>query len=296
VGLDWDDFRYVLALRRAGSLGAAARSLEVEQSTASRRLAALEAALGAKLVTRTGDGVVLNEAGHLAADLAETIERGVDDFERKIGGADLRPEGVVRLATTETMASFLMAGLIPLRREHPKIQVELVVSNAPQDLMRREADLAVRLFREQNPALVARKIGDVGWSIYASSTYVERTKCTLGAELSLHGHAVIGYGDSLARSAAAAWIAAHARPEDIVLTGGSVAAVQNAIKAGIGISVLPCFTAHADAALVRLTDKTIATIEAFLVIPPDHKDTLRVRLVMDAIAALFSRERAALAG
>jgi DNA-binding transcriptional LysR family regulator len=111
-------------------------------------------------------------AGTSVADLAETIDRGVEELERTIGGEDGRPEGVVKLATTDTVAGFLMAGLIPLRNEHPKIQVQLVVGNAAQDLLRKEADVAVRMYRDQNPSLVARKIGDIGWSLYAARGFV----------------------------------------------------------------------------------------------------------------------------
>ena len=168
MGLDWDDLRFVLALRRAGSLGAAARLLKVEQSTATRRLTALEAALGAQLVARTPEGLALNEAGQLVADLAQSIDGRVEELLRRIGGEDQRPEGLVRLSTSESFTPFLMGGLVPLRQEHPKIQVQLVVNSAALDLMRRDADLALRLFRETNPALVTRKIGVIGWSVYAS--------------------------------------------------------------------------------------------------------------------------------
>jgi DNA-binding transcriptional LysR family regulator len=299
VSLNWDDLRFVLALRRAGSLGAAARLLKVEQSTASRRLCSLEAALGAQLVARTPEGVVLNEAGLLVAGLAEGFDAGIEDLTRRIGGEDRRPEGTVRLATTESMATFLMAGLVPLRQEHPKIHVQLVIGSAALDLMRREADLAVRLFREKCPALVTRKIGDIGWSLYASPAYVARTEVTLGADLeecALAGQPVIGYAGPAARSPGAVWLAEHSRPEDVVLTGESIPSVLNAVKAGLGLSALPCFAAHGDASLVRLTPSLIARGEAFLVIPPDHREIVRVRLVMDALTALFERERKMLVG
>jgi DNA-binding transcriptional LysR family regulator len=299
VSLDWDDLRFVLALRRAGSLGAAARLLKVEQSTASRRLSSLEAALGAQLVARTPEGVVLNETGLLVAGLAEGFDAGIEDLTRRIGGEDRRPEGIVRLATTESMATFLMAGLVPLRQEHPKIQVQLVVGSAALDLIRREADLAVRLFREKRPELVTRKIGDIGWSLYASRAFVERTGITLSADLggcALAGQPVIGYAGPTARAPGAVWLAAHGRPEDVVLTGESVPSVLNAVKAGIGVSALPCFATHGDPSLVRLTPLLIARGEAFLVIPPDHRETVRVRLVMDALTALFERERKILEG
>ena len=299
MGLDWDDLRFVLALRRAGSLGAAARLLKVEQSTASRRLTALESALGAQLVARTPEGMTLNDAGQLVADLAQTIDGGVEELMRRIGGEDLRPEGLVRLSTTESFTPFLMGGLVPLRQEHPKIQVQLVVNSAALDLVRRDADVALRLFRETNPALVTRKIGEIGWSVYASRAYLERTRFEMTSDRKgplLAGQSVVGYAGATGRSAGAVWLLEQSRPEDVVLTGESVPSVMNAVRAGIGVSVLPCFAVPGDASLVRLTPSVVAKVEAFLVIPPDHRNTVRVRLVMDAVAALFERERALLGG
>ena len=289
----------MLALRRAGSLGAAARLLKVEQSTASRRLTALESALGAQLVARTPEGLALNDAGQLVADLAQSIDGGVEELLRRIGGEDQRPEGLVRLSTTETFSPFLMGGLVPLRQQHPKIQVQLVMSNAALDLVRRDADVALRLFRETNPALVIRKIGVIGWSVYASQAYLDCSGFALkddGPGPSFAGQAVVGYAGAAGRSPGALWLLEHCRAEDVALTGESVPSVLNAVRAGIGLSVLPCFAAHGNASLVRLTPAVVAQTEAFLVIPPDHRNTVRVRLVMDAVTTLFERERAVLAG
>lgn len=299
VAVNWDDLRFVLALRRMGSLGAAARSLKVESSTASRRLAALEASLGVQLVVRTPEGMTLNAAGISVADVAETIDRGIDELERTIGGDDAKPEGVVKLATTDTVASFLMAGLIPLRDEHPKIKIQLVVANTAHDLVRKEADIAVRMYRDQNPSLITRKIGDVGLSLYASPAFVERTRCCLGATIeksALDGLPVIRFADGLAHTKAGQWLAANTRDEDVVLAGTSMASVINAAKAGLGLSLVPCFAVHGDPGLVRLTPAVLARVEAWLVIPPEHRATVRVRLVMDAITTLFQRERALLEG
>lgn len=165
--------------------------------------------------------------------------------------------------------------------------------------MRRDADLALRLFRETNPALLTRKIGVIGWSVYASPAYLDRTGFVLRDDAqatSFAGQAVVGYAGATGRSAGAIWLLEHSRPEDVVLTGESVPSVMNAVRAGIGVSVLPCFAAHRDASLVRLTPAVVAQVEAFLVIPPDHRNTVRVRLVMDALAALFEHERALLGG
>jgi DNA-binding transcriptional LysR family regulator len=299
MGLNWDDLRFLLALRQAGSLGAAARLLKVEQSTASRRLSALETALGGKLVARTPEGLKFQPAGVLAADLAETMQAGIQALERRIGGEDQKAEGLVRLSATESVATFIMQGLLPLREQHPKIQVELVVASAALDLLRREADVAIRMFRESGPTLVARKVGEVGWALYASSDWVERSRLALPIALSdrsLGRLPVIGYRGSVARAPGALWLNEHSSPEDIVLTADSVSSALNAARAGLGIAVLPCFAAHGDAKLVRLAPAVVARSEAFLVIPPDHRETVRVRLVMDAVQELFTRERSVLEG
>jgi DNA-binding transcriptional LysR family regulator len=269
------------------------------QSSSSSDPKAKIVALGVQLVARTPEGLLLNDAGQLAADLAQTIDGGIAELLRRIGGEDQRPEGLVRLATTESFTPFLMGGLIPLRQEHPKIQVQLVVGSAALDLVRREADLALRLFRETSPTLVTRKIGEVGWSIYGSRHYLERTGFRIGDVTDgcvLAGQAVVGYAGAPGRSAGAVWLAEHSRPEDVVLTGESIPSVANAVRAGLGLSVLPCFAVHGDPSLLRLTPAVVARVEAFLVIPPDHRNTVRVRLVMDAVAALFERERALLGG
>jgi len=299
MALNWDDLRFLLALRQAGSLGAAARLLKVEQSTASRRLGALEAALGGKLVVRTPEGLKFNAAGELVADLAETFHAGIAALERRIGGEDQKPEGLVRLSTTETVATFIMHGLLPLREEYPKIHIELVVASAALDLVRREADVAIRMFRESAPTLVTRKLGEIGWSVYASRDLVEQRRLTLPLELSgcsLGGLPVIGYRGSATRAPGAIWLNGHATAEDIVLAADSVSSALNAVRAGLGISALPCFAVHGDAGVVRLTPAVVARSEAFLAIPPDHRETVRVRLVMDAVQAHFAGERALLEG
>jgi DNA-binding transcriptional LysR family regulator len=299
MSLNWDDLRFLLALRQAGSLGAAARLLKVEQSTASRRLGALEAALGGKLVARTPEGLKFNAAGELAADLAETIHAGIADLERRIGGEDQKAEGLVRLSTTESTATLIMRGLLPLREDHPKIRIELVVATAALDLTRREADVAIRMFRESSPTLITRKLGEVGWAVYASRNWVESSRLSTPISLAgrcLEGLPVIAYRGSVARTPGAAWLNEHSRPDDVVLTADSVASALNAVKAGLGVAVLPCFAVHHDPQLIRLAKDVVARNECFLVIPPDHRETVRVRLVMDAVQTLFESERALLEG
>jgi len=297
--MNWDDLRFLMALHRAGSLNGAARLLKVEASTVSRRLGSLEGALGAQLAARTPEGFVLNDAGQLAASLAETMDAGIQELLRRVGGDDQKPEGIVRLSCTESIAPLLMRGLLPLREAHPKIHVELAVTSAALDLVRREADVAVRFFRDPNPSLIVKKVADVGWSLYASRSYVERTNIKLAADLNgccLAGQSVIGYRGPASRALGGVWLAEHSRREDVVFSGDAVMAVLNAVRAGLGVSVLPCYAVHEDESFVRLSPEVVGRSELYLVIPPDHKTTVRVRYVMDAVIELARRERALLEG
>jgi DNA-binding transcriptional LysR family regulator len=292
--MDWGDLRYLLALRRAGSLAAAARELKVDQSTVSRRLAALEDALGAQLVARTPDGMSLTEAGALAAETAAGIGAACDELGRRIGGSDARPEGVVRVSTTESMAAYLFPRLGTVRDAHPGITLEVVASNAALDLARREADLAVRMFRETRPGLIARKLGEIGWSVYAAPSYLARRGAAGVGDL--RGHDLVGYDQSLSGTAGARWLAEHGAGAQVVFRGNSPRAVAAAVAAGLGISALPCFVTAADPNLRRLTPEIVGSSEVFAVIPPDHKGTTRVKIVSDCLAALFQDDRALLRG
>jgi DNA-binding transcriptional LysR family regulator len=268
--------------------------LKVEASTVSRRLGSLESALGAKLAARTPEGLVLNDMAMAAASLAETVDQGVNGLVGRIGGEDKRPAGVVRLTTTDSVAMWVWRGLAPFREAHPAIRVDLVVSTAALDLVRREADVALRFFRERNPTLIARKIGEFGWSVFASTDYVSRKRVSPGSDFALSDHPVVGY--SASQSPGARWIDANSRPEDIVLRADSVAGVLNAVRFGVGVSALPCYVAEDHPSLVRLTPEVVARSEAFVMMAPDHRETVRVRLVADALADLFARNRALLEG
>lgn len=291
--VNWDDLRYVLALHRHGSVGAAARALKVDHSTIGRRIAALEAELGAQLVTRQTDGMKLTEAGREAVAVAEQMDARLAELGRKVGGAAEQARGPVRVSVTDGLATLLYGGLAALREEYPEIIVDLVVSSSAVDLARGEADIAIRLFRETRGDLVARKIGAIGWSLYAAPSYLARKPrpCDPGV---LRGHEVIGFADSTARAPGSRWLEAHSEGASVVFRGTSMTAIVHAAKAGIGLAVVPCFMA--DAPLERLTPEVLATSDAFLVTTPDGKSAARVRIVGDALANLFAQERALLAG
>lgn len=293
--MDWDDFRYLHAVYRAGSLGAAARALKVDPSTIGRRLSALEESLGAQLVLRAPDGVKLTDEGVTAAMTAEKVQGLVDDLVRGIGGSSSQPRGAVRVSITEGFASILYAGIAALRERHHEICVELVLSSTPVDLASGAADVAVRLFRETKGNLVARKVAEMGWAIYAAESYLER-RGVPEDPLSLAGREVVGYADPAARSSGAKWLEAHGTGATIVFRGTTGGAVLQAVKAGMGISVLPRYLVEGTPSLRRLSPGTVTTSEVFLVFTEDARNVERIRIVVEALAAIFAGQKATLAG
>src|SRR5579864_5811322 len=143
--MSWDDLRLVLAIARRGTLSGAARQLGVTHSTVFRRLEAIERNTGARLFDRFRDGYAPTAAGDAMAAVAARIGEDVLELERRLSGQDLRPSGVVRLTTTDTLAlAVAMPHLAAFRAAYPEIRLEIAVTNVVADLRRRDADIALR--------------------------------------------------------------------------------------------------------------------------------------------------------
>jgi DNA-binding transcriptional LysR family regulator len=293
--MDWNDLRYFLAVRRAGSLAGAARALKVEHSTVSRRLAALEEALGAKLFLRGPDGFTSTPAGDALAPHAEAMEAAAQAVTRKVAGGDERASGTVRLTTSEVFSGFVVKRLGPLRARHPDLLVEVLSGNNPYDLSKGEADVAIRIMTTNDPDLRVRKLADCGWSLYAAKGYVDHR----GAPPSpgrLAGHDVIGFDETLAKVPGALWLDAHAEGARVVMRASSIMSVLNACLAGMGVSVLPCLLGDVEPTLVRLAPAILGARPMFLVVHPDRATVARVRVVMDYIAEIMAAESKLLEG
>ena len=288
--MDWNDLKYLLALKRAGTLAAAARELSVDHSTVSRRLAALEEEIGNTLLRRTPEGLVLTEAGEQAASTAEVVERTTSELLARLAGADDRTEGPVRLTIPEGFIPRVAQALARLHQAHPGLKVELLSAVAALDLLRGEADVALRMFRPMQQGLVARLLGNVGWSLYASEAYLARKGPVSVGELA--GHELIAYDEELKSSPGQRWLDENARTASVVMRGGSMRSIQVAIAQGLGIGSMPCFVAANDPGVRRVVPETIASGDAYVVTTPDLQKVKRVRLVIDALVEMYERDRA----
>ncbi len=287
--LDWNDLRFFLAIARAGTLAGAARDLKVEHTTVGRRLSALEQALGTRLFTRGPDGFTPTRAGSEILPLSEEIAARVEGIVRRVSGEDERVEGTVRLTTSEAISGYFVRQLAVLRERHPALVVEILSGNRAFDLMRGEADLAVRVRNDSEPELIVRKIGRAAWSLYAAAAFVERKGAPVAPD-DLAGWDVIGYDASLSAVPGALWLSEHATSAHLVMRANSIVAALNATIVGMGIGVLPCFLAATEPALRRLTPLALGERDICLVVHPDLARVARVRAVMDFVVEAFARD------
>jgi DNA-binding transcriptional LysR family regulator len=250
--LDWNDLRVFLAAARAGSLAGAARARGVEHSTIGRRLKALEESLGVALFTRNADGLLLTPLGAQVVPLLEQMERAA----QAIGELALSRKIRVRVATPSGFSRILGPRLVDFHRSFPGLILEITSGSRKVDLKRGDADLAIRLGGSDDEELVSRKVGEVGWSLYASQAYLARHPGPTDPR-DLAGHDLLGYEAALASMPAARWLDQQAARANVVMRSGEASDLVDACAAGLGLAVLPCGLAATEPALVRLTPEIL---------------------------------------
>jgi len=237
-GLDWALVRSFLAVMDAGSVSAAARATQGHQPTLSRHLTELETQLGVPLFERTGRGVRPTAAGLEVLPAARQMQAAAEALARSVTRGREATRGTVRITASQVVATWLLPSLVAeFQRAEPEIAIEIVSSNAVQNLLRREADIAVRMVRPDQGSLIARKLGEVGIGAYAHADYLAAMGTPRTPD-DLVGHRLIGYDrdDTILRGFARMGVVltpAHfaVRTDDQVANGQLVVA-----GAGIGFA------------------------------------------------------------
>jgi DNA-binding transcriptional LysR family regulator len=275
--VNWDDLRYFIALQKGSSLSAAARLLKTEHTTVSRRLAALEADLGVRLFERRARQYRLTPEGEKIAVFALRLEEQALDIQRIATGRQTNVGGKVRISAPPAFAShFLAERLAVLLTSFPELEIELIAENALINLARVEADIAVRMRRPDDNTIVARKVGDCAFGLYASRAY-------LSHEPREHWN-FIGYDKSLESAPQQQWLKALAGTALRFRTNDLVTLMEGA-AGGLGVAVLPCFMADRD---IRLAPAPIAETPPsrpiWVLVHGDLKRSPRIRCVLDHLA------------
>ncbi len=285
VEADWSLYRTFLAVARAGSFSAAARLTGSTQPTIGRQIQTLETTLGLKLFTRSQRGLSPTPAARALVSYAETMAAAAAALQRASSGGASEQAGTVRLTAGEHVGLEVLPPILAeFARDHPKIELELSLSNRNEDILRRDADIAVRMARPSQKALIARRIGSVKIGLFAHRTYVDAHGLPHTPSDFSH-HRLIGFDRDMHVLRTTGGAASRLRREDFAFRTDSIAAQTAMLRAGIGITACQVNVARRDPNLVPILAKEITfQREVWLVTHPDLKSVTRVRLLFDHLA------------
>ena len=281
AAVDWDDLRTVLAVARTGSLTEAARATGVSYSTVSRRLSALEAALGTRLFERLATGYTPTPAGEELLEAAQRMEKEFEAVSRRVQGSDARLSGRVRVATTDALASRFLPELAAFSRRHPDIEVDLVSTSEPAELAMRETEVALLVTDRPPPALVGRRLARLPAALYAARRYLAEH----AADAAPEAHVWVGWEDGMSHIPAARWLRERVPNARVACRVSTGSALLEAVRAGVGVAHLLCFLADDDPELVRLAPPEPGLETGlWLLTHEDLRATGRVRVFLDFMA------------
>jgi len=287
----WDDLRIFLAVSREGSFSGAARALGIDHVTVGRRLASLEEMLGAKLLYRTPEGAAITPAGQAIVAQCETMEAAAASAERLVAGRDTRVAGTVRLTATEKIAyEILVPCIARLRRQHPELHIDLLTGVRSLDIARREADLAVRagLARPTQHGLICRKLGYIGFTLYASSDYLSRAGIPARGK-GLAGHNLIRFLGA-PRGIGEPFIGESLEGARTVVRCNDQFVQLKAAAEGLGIIEMACYFGDNFPGIRRVWPHDPPVLKAlWLLCPEDMRRATRIRVLSSAIVDAFQQ-------
>tara|TARA_R110002074_G_scaffold99744_1_gene215686 strand:+ start:1576 stop:2535 length:960 start_codon:yes stop_codon:yes gene_type:complete len=293
--LAWNDFKIILAIANAGSLSGASRALGVSHATVFRRLGDIEQRLGVTLFERSRTGYRPTLAGEELADTAKIMDEAALAAERKVAGRDLEPSGEIWTTTTD---SLLMGLLTPIftqfRRKYPSIVLDVAISNQLFNLTRREADVAIRPSHRPPENLIGRPLATIGQAVYAHRSF----GLTPGAPIeTLVNQPWIGAGPRLQDLALDQWMDSNELKAACVYRVDTLVSILGAIRAGMGLAVLPCYLVSDDPDIIQLTDP-IPELEygLWFLMHPDLRGVARAHVLMDFLTEAVRAQKQRLAG
>lgn len=285
TSFDWSLVRSFVAVLEQGSLLAAARHLKSSQPTIGRHVAQLEAQLGVALFDRTGRGLVPTEAALRLAASARAMQSGADQLARSVVGSDRSASGTVRITASQPVSCYVLPPLLArMRLSLPDVQVELLASNSVSNLLRREADIAVRMVQPEQASVIARRVGKVALRACAHQDYLRRRGVPRNpADVLAHDLIGSDRGDEVLRG-----FAAHGFPvtrEHFAFRSDDLIVVWQAVRAGLGIGFVSEHLIRTDPAVVPILPKlTIEPIPVWLAVHREVRTSTRIRAVYDFLS------------
>ena len=292
---EWSDFKVLIALGEAGSVAGAARLLDVDGSTVSRRLAALEEALGVMLIIRGGRDFAITPDGRSALAAAHEMADAIARASNTIRAGKQEVAGVVRLSCFAAF-TVALADLVPIvKARRPELDLKILVSNRPVDLMRGEADIGLRLFRPPESDLVLKQTSDCGWGVYAAKSYAAARGLPSSAE-EFRDHQLILYSKILSNLPGPKWLERHAGGFASHIRVDSSTDVTDLIASGAGIGVTTCLQGDANPSLIRVFPEPVAFQSCYIVYHEFLRSSARVRAMVDLLAEFLKSKEAMISG
>jgi len=287
---DWSLVRSFLAVLEKGSLLAASRDLQLSQPTIGRHVAELESQLGLVLFDRNGRGLLPTEAAYHLADSARIMQSGADQLARNVMGADLGASGTVRITASQPVSCYVLPPLLAqMRLSLPDVQVELVASNEVSNLLRREADIAVRMVQPQQASIIARRVGKVTLRACAHQDYLRRRGVPRQPS-DLLAHDLIGgdRNDATLKGFAAQGLVVGR--EQFAFRADDLIVVWQAVRAGLGVGFVSEHLIRSDPAVIPVLPKLkIEPLPVWLAVHKEIRTSKRIRAVYDFLADALPR-------
>ncbi|MDB5586482.1 MAG: LysR family transcriptional regulator [Devosia sp.] len=282
---DWSLWRSFSAVVKHGSLSAAARELGLSQPTLGRHIEALELALDLSLFERTLSGLKANEAALRLYEPVAAAETALAQAAILAQGAQAEFSGTVRITASAVVSNYILPTLLlPIRERYPAIAIETVPSDSPENLLLREADIAIRMFRPTQLELVTKKLGDIPIIACAHESYLAR-RGTPGQPVDLRSHDLIGFDRSDAILDHAESIGLSLRREQFVLRTDSQTQLWELVRAGLGIGFAQKFLVERTPGMVALGfDLAIPMLPVWLTTHKELFTSHRIRAIYDALA------------
>lgn len=284
-GPDWNKLRSFALVAEHGSFARASEASLATQPTLSRHVRELEAEIGLKLFSRSKTGVALTSAGVAIFEKSQVMLETAKTIANIADGQSEQLSGVVRVSASINIATNLLPQpLSTVLVEHPELEVELVASDGVEDLLQRDADIAVRMFRPDQQDLIAKRIGDLEIGMYASPTYLERsgTPIVIG---DLVDHDVVGYDRQNLTIRGFREAGLPVKRDFFRFRCDDERASWQMVKAGFGIGFSPVIFADNDESVVRIFERAeLRKLPIWLVAHADVKASARVRLVYDHLS------------
>jgi DNA-binding transcriptional LysR family regulator len=288
--LDWNLIKSFVAVAETGSLSAAARRLASSQPTVGRHIAELEREIGVTLFRRGRSGYALTEAGNTLFERGLAVSQQASAFSRIALGSVEAIEGTVRIAASEVMAACVLPAMIArLRIEEPGLELEIVASNQVENLLRRDADIAVRMVRPAQNELVARKVADIGLRACAAISYLERRgRPAVLADLAQHDLIGFDRSDDIIRAFAAGGLSVTRRA--FQFRSDNQIVLWEALRAGNGVGFGQRPLAENDPSIeCLLPDLPLPVLPVWLAMHRDVRSSVRIRRVADFLHDALKR-------